>query len=60
MIYQLLKKAIEQKNTFMTPDMIALQIQFFLATGKITAEEADELMGMLYPPEPVVEEPIAE
>ena len=47
MVYTLLKKAIEQKNAFMTSDMIALQIEFFFTAGKITEEQRAELSSMV-------------
>jgi hypothetical protein len=56
MVYQLLKKAIEQSNSFMTKDMIALQIVFYLTVGKITQAEADELNLMIAPQEVITVE----
>lgn len=53
MIRNLLEKAIEQKNSFMTMEMIALQIEFFYTAGRLTAEERQELLDKLYPPEPI-------
>ena len=55
MIKVLLQKAIEQKNEFMTPEMIQLQIEFFRTAGKITAADRDELLGMINPQNEVVE-----
>jgi len=56
MVYQLLQRAIEQQNSFMTKEMIALQVNFYFTAGKLTQAEHDELMATLYPPEPVVVE----
>ena len=49
MIYQLLKTAIAQKNSFMSSEMIELQIQFFSSVGKITEQETQELTELLHP-----------
>ena len=49
MIYQLLKTAIEQKNSFMSKEMIQLQIEFFQSVNKITEAEANELREQLNP-----------
>jgi hypothetical protein len=56
-IKELLKRAIEQKNPFMTKDMVALQIEFFFAAGKLTSEDHAELTAMLNQPEPPAVEP---
>lgn len=58
MIKNLLEKAIEQKNSFMTMEMIALQIEFFFTAGRITDMERQELLDKLYPPIPPEEDPI--
>lgn len=50
MIYTLLKKAIEQKNLFMTSDMLSLQVEFFHTAGKITDAERAELVTLLTGP----------
>ena len=55
MIYKLLETAIEQQNSFMTRDMIMLQIEFFYTAGRITEEERSKLLEKL---NPVVEEEI--
>ena len=49
MVYQLLKTAIEQKNSFMSNEMIQLQIEFFQSVNKITEAEATELREQLNP-----------
>ena len=49
MIYELLKRAIEQQNVFMTEDMIRLQIEFFYTASRITEDQYNELTGMLPP-----------
>lgn len=49
MIYELLETAIEQQNSFMTRDMVMLQIEFFYTAGRITEEERDELTKKLNP-----------
>ena len=51
MIFELLKRAIEQKNSFMTEDMIRLQIEFFYTAGRLTETEYNELVEMLTPAE---------
>lgn len=43
MVYELLKKVIEQQNSFMTREMVMLQIEFFYEAGRITEEERDRL-----------------
>ena len=53
MIYELLETAIEQQNSFMTRDMVMLQIEFFFTAGRITEEERSKLLEKL---NPVVEE----
>ena len=53
MVYELLKRVIEQQNPFMTKDMIRLQIEFFYTAGRITEEERNRLLEKL---NPVVEE----
>lgn len=60
MIYALLKRCIEQKNEFMSADMIKLQIEFFALNGKITIEERQELLDILEPPVVEVEEVVEE
>ncbi|MSS43800.1 hypothetical protein FYJ27_08670 [Anaerosalibacter bizertensis] len=55
MIYELLETAIEQQNSFMTRDMVMLQIEFFYTAGRITEEERNRLLEKL---NPVVEEEI--
>jgi hypothetical protein len=52
MIKELLKRAIEQKNAFMTEDMIQLQIEFFTAAGKLTEDDKAELLALLPASEP--------
>jgi len=52
MVFELLKKAIEQKNPFMTEDIIRLQIEFFYTAGRLTQEEYDQLIAMITPEEP--------
>lgn len=49
MVYELLKRAIEQKNSFMTMDIIRLQIEFFYTAGRLTEQEHNELMHLLDP-----------
>lgn len=51
MVYELLKRVIEQQNSFMTKDMIMLQIEFFYTAGKLTEEQYNELLAMLMPKE---------
>jgi hypothetical protein len=53
MVYELLKRAIEQKNPYMPEDMLRLQTEFFATAGKITTTEKEELLALL----PPVEEP---
>lgn len=53
MIYELLETAIEQQNSFMTRDMVMLQVEFFYTAGRITEEERNRLLEKL---NPVVEE----
>lgn len=59
MVKELLKKAIEQNNPFMTKDMIKLQIEFFssVTPPKLTEEDKQELLSLL---EPVIEEIVEE
>ncbi len=45
MVYELLKRVISQKNSFMTTDMIMLQIEFFYTAGKLTEEQYNELIN---------------
>ncbi len=45
MVYELLKRVISQKNSFMTTDMIMLQIEFFYTVGKLTEEQYNELIN---------------
>ena len=45
MVYELLKRVISQKNSFMTTDMIILQIEFFYTAGKLTEEQYNELIN---------------
>jgi hypothetical protein len=52
MVYELLKKAIEQNNAFMGKDMIRLQIEFFFVAVKISQEQHDEIVALLNPPGP--------
>ncbi|MCM8901335.1 hypothetical protein KVG29_08890 [Caldicoprobacter algeriensis] len=52
MVFELLKRAIEQRNAFMTEDIIRLQIEFFFTAGKLTQEEYNELVAMLPAEEP--------
>lgn len=47
MIYKLLATVIEQQNSFMTRDMIILQIEFFYTAGRITKEEKNKLLEKL-------------
>lgn len=54
MLKTLLLTAIEQRNSFMTPDMIRLQVEFFHAAGKLTNGDRDEILAKLAP-EPVEE-----
>lgn len=49
MVYELLKRVIEQQNPFMTNDMIRLQIEFFYTAGRLTEEERNELLNLLEP-----------
>lgn len=49
MVYELLEKAIEQQNSFMTREMVMLQIEFFHTAGKLTDEEKDKLLNKLNP-----------
>ena len=49
MVYELLKRVIEQQNPFMTKDMIRLQIEFFYTAGRLTEEERNELLNLLEP-----------
>jgi hypothetical protein len=60
MVYQLLKRAIEQQNSFMTKDMIALQINFYFTLGKLTQAEFDELNELLNPTAEVTADNITE
>lgn len=52
MVFELLKRAIEQKNPFMTEDIIRLQIEFFYTAGRLTQEEYDTLTSMITPEQP--------
>lgn len=47
MVKELLKRVIEQKNPFMTREMILLQIEFFSISGRLTEQDKAELMAML-------------
>jgi hypothetical protein len=47
MIFELLKRAIEQNNVFMTKDMIQLMTEMFYTAGKITDTEHTEIINML-------------
>ena len=49
MVYELLKRVIEQQNPFMTKDMLKLQIEFFYTAGRLTEEDRDELLNLLEP-----------
>lgn len=49
MVFELLKRAIEQKNPFMTEDIVRLQIEFFYTAGRLTQEEYNILITMLTP-----------
>lgn len=51
MVYELLKRVIQQQNSYMTKDMILLQIEFFYTAGKLTDEQYTELKAMLIPDE---------
>ena len=53
-IKYLLENAINNKNMFMTDDLIRLQIEFFHTAGKLDDTEKAELLGML-PVEAVAE-----
>lgn len=56
MLKTLLLTAIEQRNSFMTPDMIRLQVEFFHTAGKLSDEEKEEILSRLAVPEAPVEE----
>lgn len=56
MIKKALEIAITQINSFMTREMIYLQIEFFYFNGQLTDVERQDLMDKLYPPEPEVPE----
>jgi hypothetical protein len=45
-VKELLAKAIEQKNEFMSDDIIRFGIELFNTAGKIDDVEKAELMGM--------------
>lgn len=55
MIYELLNTAIDQKNSFMTKEMIELQIEFFFEAGRISDTERETLLNKL---NPIVDEPV--
>jgi hypothetical protein len=57
MVYELLKKVIEQQNAFMTTELIQLQIEFFYTAGRIGDVQRNELTAKLTPPEVPPETP---
>jgi len=60
MVYETCKSLIEtgfENNSFMTRELMVLQVEMFNVAGSITEEEYNELKLLLHP---VVEEPVQE
>lgn len=47
MIFELLNRAIEQKNSYMSEEMLQLQVEFFYTAGRLTDGERATLNVLL-------------